>query len=51
MISGMLVHKPEVLRILDRCRALGLKTVVGGPITSSVQELPMHADYVVDRRG
>src|SRR5579863_6378186 len=47
MISGMLVHKPEVLKILDRCRSRGLKTVVGGPITSSVQELPMHADHVV----
>jgi len=47
MISGMLVHKAEVLKILDRCRARGLKTVVGGPIASSVQELPMHADHVV----
>jgi len=47
MISGMLVHKPEVLKILHRCREWGLKTVVGGPITSSVQELPMHADHVV----
>src|SRR5579863_4678725 len=47
MISGMLVHKPEVLQILDRCRARGLKTIVGGPITSSVEELPQHADHVV----
>ena len=47
LISGMLVHKAEVLKILDRCRARGLKTVVGGPIASSVQELPMHADHVV----
>jgi radical SAM superfamily enzyme YgiQ (UPF0313 family) len=47
MVSGMLVHKPEVLKILARCRARGLKTVVGGPIASSVQELPEHADHVV----
>ena len=47
MVSGMLVHKAEVLRILGRCRDRGLRTVVGGPITSSVQELPMHADHVV----
>jgi radical SAM superfamily enzyme YgiQ (UPF0313 family) len=47
MISGMLVHKPEVLRILSRCRQRGLRTVVGGPITSNVQELPRYADHVV----
>ena len=47
MISGMLVHKPEVLQILRRCRERGLKAVVGGPITSSVEELPQHADHVV----
>jgi len=47
MVSGMLVHKAAVLKILDRCRARGLKTIVGGPIASSVQELPMHADHVV----
>jgi radical SAM superfamily enzyme YgiQ (UPF0313 family) len=47
MISGMLVHKREVIDILGRCRARGLKTVVGGPITSSVEELPRYADHVV----
>jgi radical SAM superfamily enzyme YgiQ (UPF0313 family) len=47
LISGMLVHKAHVLRVLQRCRARGLRTVVGGPIASSVQELPMHADHVV----
>ena len=46
MISGMLVHEPEVRVILDRCRRTGLRTVVGGPITSSAN-LEAHADYIV----
>lgn len=47
MISGMIVHRKEVLEILDRCRARGLRTVVGGPIANSVSELPQHASSVV----
>src|SRR6516164_8670757 len=46
MLSGMLVHETEVIEILDRCRRAGLRTVVGGPITSSV-DLREHADHVV----
>ena len=47
MLSGMLVHKKDLLAILARCRSRGLPTVIGGPVTSSVQELPLHADHVV----
>ena len=47
MLSGMLIHKPELLQILGRCRKRGLRTVIGGPVTSSVSELPQHADHVV----
>src|SRR3990167_2070953 len=47
MLSGMLVHKNEILDILARCRKRGLRTVIGGPVTSSVAELPQHADHVV----
>ncbi len=47
MLSGMLVHKRDLLAILARCRSRGLRTVIGGPVTSSVQELPLHADHVV----
>jgi radical SAM superfamily enzyme YgiQ (UPF0313 family) len=47
MLSGMLVHKAEILDILARCRKRGLRTVIGGPVTSSVVELPQHADHVV----
>lgn len=48
MLSGMLVHKKEMLQLIDRCRARGLQTIVGGPVTSSVEELPQHADAVVN---
>ena len=47
LLSGMLVHKQDLLLILARCRAQGLRTVIGGPVTSSVEELPQHADHVV----
>ncbi len=47
LLSGMLIHKPSILKILARCRARGLRSVVGGPITSSVEDLKEHADHVV----
>jgi len=47
MLSGMLIHKAELIEILKRCRARGLRTVIGGPVTSSVLELPQYADHVV----
>lgn len=47
LLSGMLVHKEDLLAVLGRCRASGLRTVVGGPVSSSVGELPKHADHVV----
>jgi radical SAM superfamily enzyme YgiQ (UPF0313 family) len=47
MLSGMLIHRDELIQILDRCRARGLRTVIGGPVASSVPELQQHADHVV----
>ncbi|MFB3813411.1 MAG: B12-binding domain-containing radical SAM protein [Terriglobales bacterium] len=47
MLSGMLIHKPELIQILERCRKAGVRTVIGGPVTSSVEELRHHADHVV----
>lgn len=47
LLSGMLVHKQHLLALLARCRARGLRTVIGGPVSSSVEELPRHADHVV----
>jgi len=47
LLSGMLVHRDDILALLRRCRARGLRTVVGGPIASSVTALTEHADHVV----
>ena len=47
LLSGMLVHKKDLLALLARCKAAGVRTVIGGPVTSSVEELPQHADHVV----
>jgi radical SAM superfamily enzyme YgiQ (UPF0313 family) len=47
LLSGMLVHKKDLLALLTRCRAAGVRTVIGGPATSSIEELPRHADHVV----
>ena len=47
LVSGMLVQKNYLLDILARCRARGVRTVVGGPIASGFGELPRYADHVV----
>ena len=47
MISAMLVQKDGMLRTLARCRELGRRTVVGGPISSCMADLPLYADHVV----
>lgn len=46
LLSGMLVQKRPMLEILERCRARGVKTAVGGPITSSVEEMNRYADHI-----
>ena len=47
LVSAMLVQKDNLLVILDRCRAHGIRTVVGGPIASGFGELHRYADHVV----
>jgi radical SAM superfamily enzyme YgiQ (UPF0313 family) len=44
-LSGMHIQQPHLSEILERCRAIGLRTVVGGPITSSLPGLK--ADHLV----
>ena len=47
LISAMHIQKDALFAILARCRALGLRTVVGGPIASSLSAAEINADHVV----
>ncbi|MGO9239495.1 MAG: B12-binding domain-containing radical SAM protein [Bryobacteraceae bacterium] len=47
LISGMHVQHEDLIAIVQRCRARGLRTVVGGPITSSLPAAVLQADHVV----
>lgn len=47
MLSGMHVQQQDLLAIVRRCRALGVRTVVGGPIASSLSAAELEADHVV----
>ena len=47
MLSGMHIQRDSLLAIVDRCQARGLRTVVGGPIASSLQAAELKADHIV----
>jgi radical SAM superfamily enzyme YgiQ (UPF0313 family) len=47
-LSGMLVQGPPLKSLIARCKARGLRTVVGGPITSAKSSLIAEADCVVE---
>ncbi|MGB8261508.1 MAG: B12-binding domain-containing radical SAM protein [Terracidiphilus sp.] len=47
MVSGMHIQRESLEAILERCRARGLRTVVGGPITSSLPAAELRADHIV----
>jgi radical SAM superfamily enzyme YgiQ (UPF0313 family) len=47
LVSAMHIQKDALFAILARCRALGLRTVVGGPIASSLCAAEINADHVV----
>ena len=48
MVSGMRVQKDDIREILLRARALGKRTIIGGPFASSEPELLLRqADHVV----
>jgi radical SAM superfamily enzyme YgiQ (UPF0313 family) len=47
LVSGMHIQQPSMKEIVERCHACGLRTVVGGPIASSVPAAELRADHVV----
>jgi radical SAM superfamily enzyme YgiQ (UPF0313 family) len=47
LISAMHVQHESLAAIVERCRARGLRTVVGGPIASSISAADLKADHVV----
>ena len=47
LVSGMHIQRASLMAIMERCRNHGLRTVVGGPIASSLSAEELHADYVV----
>jgi len=46
-VSAMLVQAPFLSNVIARCRSVGLRTVVGGPITSGEHPACRDADHVV----
>ena len=51
LLSGMHVQQEDLIAIVRRCRVCGVRTVVGGPITSSVRAADLEADAVVIGEG
>jgi radical SAM superfamily enzyme YgiQ (UPF0313 family) len=47
LLSGMHIQQEPLVAIVERCRARGLRTVVGGPIASSLSAAELKADHVV----
>jgi radical SAM superfamily enzyme YgiQ (UPF0313 family) len=47
LLSGMHVQQEHLISIVRRCRALSIRTVVGGPIASSIAATELGADHVV----
>ena len=47
LLSGMHIQREALVAVVERCRARGLRTVVGGPITSSIAAADLKADHVV----
>jgi radical SAM superfamily enzyme YgiQ (UPF0313 family) len=47
LLSAMHIQQPSLSAIVERCRARGLRIVVGGPVASSVSAADLEADHVV----
>lgn len=46
-LSAMLVQSPSLSEMIARCRSAGIRTVVGGPITSAEHPAYRDADHIV----
>src|SRR5687767_9988875 len=51
MISGMMPQHEAMLEVLKRCKARGLRTVVGGPHATSSPDLLPDADHLILDEG
>ncbi len=47
MLSGMHIQRESLVAIAESCHARGLRTVVGGPIASTLSKEELKADHVV----
>jgi radical SAM superfamily enzyme YgiQ (UPF0313 family) len=47
LLSAMHIQRDSLMAIVERCRARGLRTVIGGPIASSIPAAELKADHVV----
>ncbi|MGA2650325.1 MAG: B12-binding domain-containing radical SAM protein [Terracidiphilus sp.] len=47
LLSGMHIQRDSLVAMVDRCHARGLRTVVGGPIASSLSPTELKADHIV----
>jgi radical SAM superfamily enzyme YgiQ (UPF0313 family) len=47
MLSAMHIQRESLTAIVERCRARGVRTVIGGPIASSLSPAELKSDHVV----
>jgi radical SAM superfamily enzyme YgiQ (UPF0313 family) len=47
LISAMHIQRESLEAIVERCRSRGLRTIVGGPIASSLSAVELKVDHVV----
>jgi radical SAM superfamily enzyme YgiQ (UPF0313 family) len=47
LVTGMLVQRPSMQEVLSRCRALGVRTLVGGPYATALPGELEAADHIV----
>ena len=47
LLSGMQIQSDALIALVKQCHARGVRTVVGGPITSSMSAHDLQADHVV----